>query len=558
MGNKFQNLLTSGENMMKDRLPLSLVVPSEDFELKEILIRADIDREVFATFDAETVVAIQEEVGLSAGLLPKLSETEIEKFSITREVVIEKLEDIPLPSSPDFGSYFADIYMNGTYKFESGYVVHKASGIKDRDKILNLEGLSREFLLHPETIVGIRRHLKLIRNSDRIEQSFRHLGFAVGVLLGRFDAQTGVLADLAEEKRKELKLEKDAKAPKPLTEGMYFTNVGDLRLTIDSPVTVVDQQIIARLKDVLKYKLGNEKTKEVWEEMEITLVKECDPLNDKDRDWLWFFREKFFDLHLSKYDNRPIYFPLSSSKKNFIFYFNIHTWKTGTFSYILSDFLNPDLNAMKARLDNIQEAKSKASASEAKQLDKDIIQLQKLVLELEEFRNTLETINTTGIDANELEAKVPYYMDLDDGVMVNSSALHPLLTPHWKKPKEIWQNILKPQGKKDYDWSHLAMRYFPKRVLAKCKVDPSLAVAHSNYGSYQDRDLFKEFHPTASKKWDERNESKGSGSSSDNNDLMPGFDGLMPSKEEKAKAKKETKAKLGVKAPAKKKGKSKK
>lgn len=541
---------------MNQNLPISLIVPSEEFELKEILIRADIDREVFATFDDETVVAIQDEVGLSAGLLPKLSDIEIEKISITGEVTIERLEDIPIASSPDFGSYFADIYLNGTYKFESGYVVYKADRKKDRDKILNLEGLSREFLLHPETIVKIRRHLKLIRNSDRMEQSFRHLGFAVGVLLGRFDAQTGVLVDLAEDKRKERKLEEDTNAPKPLMEGMYFTNLGDLRFSIDSTVKVVDEKVIERLQQVLVYKLGADKTKEIWDEIQIALLRECDPVKNEESDWSSFFREKFFELHLSKYENRPIYFPLSSSKKNFVFYFNIHTWNTGTFSYILSDFLNPDLNAMKARLDSIQDAKVKASSSEAKQLDKDIIQLQKLVIELEEFRNTLETINTTGIDAGSLEAKVSYFMDLDDGVMVNSSALHPLLTPQWKKPKEIWQNILKPQGKKDYDWSHLAMRYFPNRVLAKCKIDPSLAVAHSNYGPFKDRDLFKEFHPDASKKWEERNKNNQETNTSDKNELMPGFAGVMPSKEERAKAKKEIKDKLGLKTAPKKKGKS--
>ncbi|MBK6607333.1 MAG: hypothetical protein IPG24_18105 [Leptospiraceae bacterium] len=146
------------------------------------------------------------------------------------------------------------------------------------------------------------------------------------------------------------------------------------------------------------------KAKEVWDEMEIALLKDCDA-SSKGMDWVSFFREHYFDLHISKYENRPIYFPLSSAKRNFVFYFNIHTWTTGTFAFILSDFLNPDLNAMKARLDSIQEAKTKANSTEAKQLDKDILQLEKLVLELEEFRNTLDVINTKGIDTNQLEAK---------------------------------------------------------------------------------------------------------------------------------------------------------
>jgi hypothetical protein len=94
-------------------------------------------------------------------------------------------------------------------------------------------------------------------------------------------------------------------------------------------------------------------------------------------------------------------------------------------------------------------------------------------------------------------------MDLDDGVMVNSAALRALMRPLWKKPEEWWGILSKPAGKKDFDWSHLAMRYWPKRVMAKVVKDPSLAVAHSDYGAFAGRDLFEELHPEAAKKWRE-------------------------------------------------------
>jgi len=63
-------------------------------------------------------------------------------------------------------------------------------------------------------------------------------------------------------------------------------------------------------------------------------------------------------------------------------------------------------------------------------------------------------------------------------VMVNSAALWPLLDPQWKDPKKWWQELASPSGRKDYDWAHLAKRYFPKRIEAKCVADPSLALAH--------------------------------------------------------------------------------
>ena len=58
---------------------------------------------------------------------------------------------------------------------------------------------------------------------------------------------------------------------------------------------------------------------------------------------------------------------------------------------------------------------------------------------------------------------------MDDGVIINSAALWPLLAPQWKDPKKWWKELAAAEGKKDYDWSHLAARYFPKRVDAKCQ-----------------------------------------------------------------------------------------
>ncbi len=83
-------------------------------------------------------------------------------------------------------------------------------------------------------------------------------------------------------------------------------------------------------------------------------------------------------------------------------------------------------------------------------------------------------------------------MDLDDGVMINSAALWPLLEPQWKDPKKWWQELCLAKGRKDYDWSHLAARYFPSRVDEKCRQDPSLAVAHG---------CFWKYHPAKAYQW---------------------------------------------------------
>ena len=102
---------------------------------------------------------------------------------------------------------------------------------------------------------------------------------------------------------------------------------------------------------------------------------------------------------------------------------------------------------------------------------------------------------STDAACSQREANARYIPDLDDGVMINSAALWPLLLPQWKEPKKWWKELASAQGKKDYDWSHLAMRYWPTRVDAKCRADPSLGVAHG---------CFWKYHPARAWAWELR------------------------------------------------------
>ena len=80
-------------------------------------------------------------------------------------------------------------------------------------------------------------------------------------------------------------------------------------------------------------------------------------------------------------------------------------------------------------------------------------------------------------------------------MMINSAALWPLLDPQWKDPKKWWKGMSEAKEKKDYDWSHLAMHYWPTRVDAKCQYDPSLGVAHG---------CFWRYHPKLAWAWELR------------------------------------------------------
>ena len=92
--------------------------------------------------------------------------------------------------------------------------------------------------------------------------------------------------------------------------------------------------------------------------------------------------------------------------------------------------------------------------------------VQKLLAELTEFIDRVTECAERGPpptspDEPKREQDARYEMDLDDGVMVNSAALWPLLEPQWKDPKKWWKELATAKGRKDYDWAHLAKRYFP-------------------------------------------------------------------------------------------------
>jgi hypothetical protein len=68
--------------------------------------------------------------------------------------------------------------------------------------------------------------------------------------------------------------------------------------------------------------------------------------------------------------------------------------------------------------------------------------------------------------------------------MLNSAALWPLLEPQWSAPRRWWIELSRARGRKDYDWSHTARRYWPGRVDEKCQIDASLSIAHGCFWWY--------------------------------------------------------------------------
>jgi hypothetical protein len=233
--------------------------------------------------------------------------------------------------------------------------------------------------------------------------------------------------------------------------------------------------------------------KDTWTEHNNAITK-----NSPLKKWL---RESFFkDVHLGMYESRPIYFPLSSAKKNFVAFISIHRWQDNTLQTLLADYLLPELNTIEGELSDLIDARHQGDKKDRAKAEKRYSEVQKLYEELKTFCDKVSQCAEQGPPpANPKdtprEADARFQMDLDDGVMINSAALWSLLEPQWTKPKTWWSELCNPQGKKDYDWAHLAARYFPKRVDEKCQKDPSLAVAHG---------CFWKYHPVKAYTWELR------------------------------------------------------
>ena len=215
-----------------------------------------------------------------------------------------------------------------------------------------------------------------------------------------------------------------------------------------------------------------------------------------------FLRKSFFEFHKKLYENRPIYFPLSSSKKNFVAFVSIHRWADNTLQVLLADHLLPERRRLEGELEDIKKARAEAAGGRTNRAERLLTELQKLREELNDFIAKVTEIAEKGppspdADTPKREADAAYRMDLDDGVMINSAALWPIVEAQWKEPKKWWGQLACRSGPKGthFDWSKTAARYFSTRVREACEHDPVLAVAH--------RCLWRN-HPKVAYEWELR------------------------------------------------------
>ena len=313
-----------------------------------------------------------------------------------------------------------------------------------------------------------------------------HVSFALGVALGRFGANGEAIVDPFDTQPKAQALDTGGAA---VAGNACAFGCGSNGAPLPHGILFLDGTLDGH---DLRDSLGHPASKIIldsWETYGPDITsgkKQHTPV----RDWL---REKFFsDVHRQMYENRPIHWPLSSAKKTFVAWVTIHRWDESTLRVLLADHLAPTLTRLDGELDDLRTARDGADQKAARAAADRFSDVKKWREELAEFIAQVEHCADHGPPPTSPDEKkcpprevdAPYAPNLDDGVMINSAALWPLLAPQWKDPQKWWTELALSKGKKDYDWSHLAMRYWPTRVDEKCQTDPSLGVAHGCFWKY--------------------------------------------------------------------------
>jgi hypothetical protein len=141
-------------------------------------------------------------------------------------------------------------------------------------------------------------------------------------------------------------------------------------------------------------------------------------------------------------------------------------------------YLAAKMNATRQKITELHTALKTAEGKERKRLEKDLAEQEDLFADLEAFeKNLMAVLEKT----NERGEVVGWKPELDDGVILNLAPLCELM-PSWRaEPEKFWKEL----EDEEYDWSYTAMRYWPDRVLEKCKTNKSFAIAHDRLDIYK-------------------------------------------------------------------------
>lgn len=218
-----------------------------------------------------------------------------------------------------------------------------------------------------------------------------------------------------------------------------------------------DRDLLARVRQVFGVVFGTSGDELLREATEL-----LDPRAVDLRQWL---RSKFFGLHVQRYSKSrrkaPIYWQLGTPSASYSVWIYIHRMGPDTLHAVLRDHVEPKLRFEENRLAALSVEAVDPTPAQRKALEAQ----ETFVDELRAFRDEFQRVAPL------------WNPDLDDGVVINASFLHRLFA-HTRS----WANECETHWKKlqagEYNWTHLAMRLWPEKVVPECREDRSLAIAH--------------------------------------------------------------------------------
>ena len=135
-------------------------------------------------------------------------------------------------------------------------------------------------------------------------------------------------------------------------------------------------------------------------------------------------------------------------------------------------YLQGRINALRGQLGELQEQAAAAAVGRARRdVERKRDGVADRLTDAEEFARLIRAVIERPNDRGEFAGWQP---TIDDGVLINLAPLYTLMPAWAAEPRKCWQEL----ERGDYDWSHTAMRYWPDRVLAKCRTNKSFAIAH--------------------------------------------------------------------------------